>query len=199
MNRQQVEEHIRALSARRAETERQLQQSEQRLAEVESQHKELEGAVKLAQRAIADLDAHAERLKDELHLAVVEEARGAVAQAVQARQTAAEQAAGAARQLRTAYDRLQLARQGVEDAHAALRELGIRDVPVDPEPTPFEDEWQALAPLVEAELDTRLQSQLVAAAAASNNHYDIEALPQHLQVLARARRRELHGRRTGTS
>ena len=200
MNRHQVEEQIRALSARRAETEQQLRQSEQRLTEVENEHKELEGAVNLARRAMADLDAHAERLKDELRLAAIEEARDAVAKAVEARQTAAEEAADAVRQLRAAYDRLERARVAVGDAQAAVRNLGIsRDPPVEPEQTLFEDEWQSLAPLVENELNTRLDAQIVAAAAGSGNPYDIDALPQHLQVLARARRRELLRHRDRTT
>jgi chromosome segregation ATPase len=201
MNRHQVEEHIRALLARRAEAEEQLRQSEQRLAEVENEHKELEGAVKLARRAIADLDAHAEELKDELRVAAIEEAQIAAEQAVQARQAAAEEAADAARQLRSAYARLQRAREAVNDAHAALRDLGIRPrAPVQPEQTLFEDEWQSLAPLVENELNTRLESQIVAAAAASNNPFDIEALPEHLRALARARQSErLRGRDRGAS
>lgn len=192
MDRHQVEESIRALAARRAETEERLRQSEQRLAEVENEHKELEGAVMLARRGLADLDTHAERLQGELRLAEVEEARAAVGEAVRRRATAAEEAARAARELRAAYDRLQEARQGVEDARAALRDLDVRDDrPGEVEQTPFEDEWRSLAPLVEDELDTQVQLQVVAAAAASNNPLDIEALPEHLQVLARARRNEL--------
>jgi chromosome segregation ATPase len=192
MNRHQVEESIRLLSARRAETEEQLRRSEQRLAEVESEQKELEGAVNLARRAIADLNAHAEKLKEELKVAAIEEARAAVAQATQARQTAEEEAANAARQLRAAYDRLQQVRQAVDEAQAALDNLGIRpDAPLEPEQSVFQDEWQSLAPLVENELNTRLEAQMVAAAADSGNPFDIEALPAHLQVLARARRREL--------
>lgn len=188
MDRHQVEEDIRALAARRAETEERLRHSERRLAEVADEHRELEGAVMLARRAIADLDDHAERLKDELRLAEVEEARAAVEEAVRAREAAAEQAAHAARELRAAHDRLQQARQSLADAQTALRAVGVLDAPVEPEPTQFDDEWQSLAPLVEEELNTHLQLQLVAAAAASNNPLDIEALPDDLQVLARARR-----------
>jgi chromosome segregation ATPase len=198
MDRHQVEEHIRALAAQRAETEAQLRQSEQRLAEVENEQQELAGAAQLARRAIADLDARAEQLKEELRTAVVDEARAAAADALRTRQAAAEQAAEAARALRAAYDRLQQARRAVDDAHAALRDLGIRrEASSEPERTPFDDEWQSLAPLVESELNTRLQAQIVAAAAASNNPLEIDALPEHLQVLARARRRELLQERRG--
>ena len=191
MNRDQVEESIRAVADRRAETEEQLRESERRLAEVENEHQELEGAVKLARRALADLDAHAAQLNEELRAVAVDEARAAVAEAVRARETAAEEAAQAARELRAAFDRLQQAREGVESAQTALRDLGIRREAVELEQTSFEEEWQSLAPLVEAELNTRLQLQIVAAAAASTNPLDIEALPEHLRVLARERRREL--------
>jgi chromosome segregation ATPase len=192
MDRREVEENIRALAERRAETEERLRQSEQRLSEVEDEHRELQGAVALDVRAIADMDAHAERLKQELRQAEVEEARVAVEKAVKARETAAERAAHAARQLRAAHDRLEKTRHAVEKARAALRELDHRaEAPAEPEPKLFEDEWRSLAPLVEQELNTQLELQIVAAAAASNNPLDIEALPEHLQVLARARRNDV--------
>jgi chromosome segregation ATPase len=200
MNRNQVEEQIRSVSALRAETEDQLRRSEQRLAELEDEQKELEGALMSARRAVADLDAQAEQLEHELRLAVVEEARDGFAEAVRARQAATEEAAAAARQLRAAHDRLQQSRQAVDKAHAKLRDLGVReDAPVEHEQTLLEDEWRSLAQLVEDELNARLQEQIVAAAASSGNPSDIEALPEHLQALARERRRELLRERQGLS
>ena len=47
-----------------------------------------------------------------------------------------------------------------------------------------------VVPLVEQELNRRLESELVAQAAASSNPFDIESLPAHLQALARERRRD---------
>jgi chromosome segregation ATPase len=196
MDRHQVEENIRSLVQRRAETQERLRQSEQRLAELEDEHRELQGALALNARAIADMDVRAEQLEQELRLAETEDARVAVEKAVQAREAAAERAAHAARELRAAHDHLEETRQGVENARAALQKLDHRAAALaEPEPRTFEDEWHSLAPLVEQELNTQLEVQIVAAAVASNNPLDMEALPDHLQVLARARRNDLLRRR----
>jgi chromosome segregation ATPase len=192
MGREDVEERLRALAERRNEAEQQLRETEQRLAEVEEEHNELQGALQLRHRQLQDLQEYEERLNDELRHAAVEEARAALDETVERRDTAVRQAADAAAGLRAAVERLDEAREAVAAAEAALRRLDVSAaVTAEPEPVNFEEEWSSVAPLVEQELNERLKMQIVAAAAESVNPLDIESLPEELKLLARARRREI--------
>jgi hypothetical protein len=109
---------------------------------------------------------------------------------------AARDAADAVRNLRAAYDALQVERQSVEEAHRSLLALDPSYPDVLPEEKEYVDAWRELAPCIEDELNMRLESEIVDAAAKSANGYEIERLPEHLQVLARERRRELIRNRT---
>ena len=196
MTRAEVEQKVQAVAARRAQAEAELRESQARLAELEDEESVLQGTAALARRALNDLDEYAERLRGELQAAAIEEARRSVVDHVERRKAAEAKAADAARKLRTAHEELQTARRQLEDARSALRRLDPTSVVrIEAEGTAYQEEWAGLAPLVEEELNVRLDAQAVAAAAASWNPHDIDSLPKHLQAIARSQRTELAQRR----
>jgi hypothetical protein len=197
MERAEAEAKLAEIAARREQAQEKVTENARLLAALEDQRAELEGQTVLARRAITDYEQYLERLHGELAAIEVEEARSALEAAVAARDRAAEHAAEAARSLRSAHEALQAQRRGVVQAQRDLLALDrSAQVVVPAEEPAYEDAWHELAPLVEDELDVRLDSEIVAAAAKSGNVHEIERLPEHLQVLARERRRELIRSRT---
>jgi chromosome segregation ATPase len=195
MDRREVADKMRALEQRREEAEARLRQSEARLAQLEEEQNSLHGELNLGRRALADLDSYHEQLQEEFRLAEIEEARELLDRAVEERTAASEAAAAAARELRASLERLTAARKAVTETRKALRHLVPGPQPlVEPEVSSLDDEWTSLAPLLEQELNLRLQMQVVAAAAESENPQDALSLPRHLQVLVQARRDELRRR-----
>jgi chromosome segregation ATPase len=197
VDRAEAEAKLTEIAARRAQAQEKVTENDRRLAALEEQRLELEGQTALARRAITDYEQYLDRLQEELVAIEIDEAHSVLAAAVAARDRAAKDAADAARNLRAAHDGLQANRQAVEDARRRLLSLDRSSKTVVPpeEPT-YEAAWRELAPVVENELDVRLESEIVAAAAKSGNIHEIERLPEHLQVLARERRRELIRSRT---
>jgi predicted nucleic acid-binding Zn-ribbon protein len=192
MDRAEAEAKLAEVAARREQAREVLGENARRLAALEEQRVELEGQTALAERAITDYEQYLERLQDELAAIKVGEARSALEAAVAARDRAARDAADAARNLRAAYEGLQAERQSVEAARRSLVALDPSSrTAVLPEEPEYADAWHDLAPRVKEELDIQLESELVDAAAKSGNVYEIDRLPEHLQILARERRREL--------
>jgi predicted nucleic acid-binding Zn-ribbon protein len=192
MDRAEAEAKLAEVAARREQAREVLGENARRLAALEEQRVELEGQTALAERAITDYEQYLERLQDELAAIKVGEARSALEAAVAARDRAARDAADAARNLRAAYEGLQAERQSVEAARRSLVALDpSSQTAVLPEEPEYADAWHDLAPRVKEELDIQLESELVDAAAKSGNVYEIDRLPEHLQILARERRREL--------
>ena len=187
-----VEEKLSILEVRRREAEASLQESVDRLATLEDELAATLGKRKLAERQAADIDEYMERLHRELAAAKVAEARDAVKEAVRVRDVANAEASDAAAELGSAIERIASARDALQEAHKRLRNLD-RQAPrtLPPEPCDFDERWRTLAPKVEAELGVRLETELVEAAARSNNYLMVEQLPEHLQELARQRKRDL--------
>jgi chromosome segregation ATPase len=192
VDRAEAEAKLAEIAARREQAREKVTENDRRLAALEEQRLELEGQTALARRAITDYEQYLDRLQEELVAIEIDEAHSVLAAAVAARDRAAKDAADAARNLRAAHDGLQANRQTVEEARRRLLSLDRSSKTVVPpeEPT-YEAAWRELAPVVENELDVRLETEIVAAAAKSGNIHEIERLPEHLQVLARERRREL--------
>ena len=192
MDRAEAEAKLAEIAARREQAQEKVSENDRRLALLEEQRVELEGQTALARRAITDYEQYLERLHEELVSIEIEEAHSALGAAVAARDRAAQEAADAALRLRSAHQGLQAERQAVEEARRSLLALDrTAQAAVPPEEPAYADAWRDLAPLLEEELDVRLESEIVAAAAKSGNVHEIERLPEHLQVLARERRREL--------
>jgi hypothetical protein len=192
MGRDEVEKRMQALVERRAGMERELREAETRLAELEDERNELSGRLALRRRAVEDLAQYERQLRDDLAAVNLEEAQTALTAAIGARDAAAGDAAKKASEFRAAHDLLEQRRRELVDAVDALRRLRPPSkVSVPAEPDKFDEEWRSVVPLVERELNRRLESELVAQAARSTNPLDIESLPAHLQALAKERRNHL--------
>jgi DNA repair exonuclease SbcCD ATPase subunit len=199
MRRDDLEKRMQTLVERRAETERELREAEARLAEIEDERNELSGRLALRRRAVEDFAQYERQLRDDMAAVALEEAHAAVTAAIEARDVAVGDAAKKASELRSAHDLLEQRRRELVDAVDALRRLRPPSkVSVPAEPETFEEEWRSVVPLVEQELNRRLESELVAQAARSNNPLDIESLPAHLQALAKERRNQERRLKRGT-
>jgi hypothetical protein len=190
-DRKTVEQKLASTEARRRDAQAQLEQNAARLAELDEERSVTLGKAKLAEQRAADLEDYLERLRQELAAVEAAEAQQAAQEAVRAREAAVTNAAEAAAQLVVAIERIRSARAKAREAHQRLRALDSRAAKaLPPETGEFDEQWRALAPMVEAELNVRLESELVEAAARSSNHLVLESLPEHLRDLAEKRRRD---------
>jgi chromosome segregation ATPase len=192
MNREEIEGKLVVLDSRRRDAQERLERSAARLEELEQERASLLGDYHLAERAAADYTEHLERMQKELAAVEVSEARDAVRERVDARDAAIEKGAAAAAQLVAAFERLDRARADLRNAHQHLRAIDL-EAPkgLPPEPQAFDEQWRGLAPMVEAELRVRLESELVEAAVRSPNTMVMRDLPEHLRELARQRKNDL--------
>jgi hypothetical protein len=191
IDRKSVEEKLASTEARRRDAQAQLEQNAARLAELEEERAATLGKAKLAEQRAADLEVYLERLRQELAAVEVTEAQQAAQDALRARDAAITNAAEAAAQLVIAIEGIRSARANAREAHRRLRALDSRaPKALPPEKGEFDEQWRGLAPMVEAELNVRLESELVEAAARSSNHLIRESLPEHLRELAEKRRRD---------
>jgi DNA repair ATPase RecN len=195
--RKEVEQKLAVLQARQQEAQARLNEAAERLAELDEERAVTLGEAQLAERHTVDLAEHLERLQQELAAAEVAEAEDALRDAARVRDAVLAEAAEAADRLATAIDAIATARASVRETEKRLRALdrSARTV-VPPETNVFDERWRALAPMVEAELGVRLESELVEAAVRSGNHLSVKSLPDHLQELARQRQRDLMRART---
>ena len=193
--------------ARREEAERRLQlaeaelrqaterheQTRQQLLEIEEQRERMLGASELTRRAIADVEQKMEQLQQELaDIQLLEGARDALALAVQERDDTIARAAAGFEAAVTLLADVEAKRDEVAEAHERLRDLDPSVGRVAPdEPDILHEPWQQLVAAVKAELDEKLESDIVEAAARSHLPSAINALPQHLRILAQQRRNEL--------
>lgn len=187
VTRREIEQKLAAAERGRREAEERLRKNADRLAEVEQERAVVLGDSVLAQRAVADFDEHLARLAEELAAVELAEARTVFEQALEVRNQSFVEATKAAGQLVAALASIDEARAAVDEAHRRLRQLDHEPTPLPPEPSIFEEPWHQLAPLVEAELGRRLESEAVEAVARSMNFLLIEDLPEHLRELARQR------------
>ena len=141
MRTDEVEKRMQALLERRAETEQELRDAEARLAELEEERNALSGTLALRRRAVEDLTAHEQRLREELAAAKVEEAQAALTAAIKARDTAVGSAAKKVRELKAAHDLLEQRRREVEEAVEALGRLRPPS-PIPTEPDEYDEEWR---------------------------------------------------------
>ncbi len=81
---------------------------------------------------------------------------------------------------------------GLQEAVAASRAAVPPrfDVSVSPEPEELVEAWQRMVEFVRTKIDEQLMDEVVEGAARSVAGYDIGKLPEHLQAIARVRRRQ---------
>jgi hypothetical protein len=187
VDRSEVEAKLAAAETGRREAQSKLEQNAERLAQLEDERNRLLGES-------ADLDGYVEELREQL--AVVDEARRALDDAVRARDAALARGAEAAEALLAAIDALTAARTSLNEAHRQLRKVDIETPKaLPPEPSLYDEQWRALAPLVEVELGVQLESELVAAAIRNPSPMVLDQLPEHLRELASQQKRDLQRER----
>jgi hypothetical protein len=183
--RQEVERRLAVLEEQQRQAQARLQAATERLVELEEERAATLGEAALAERYVADIEAHLERLRKE-------RARAAFQDAIRERDARLAEASEAAARLAAVIDAIATARDGLREGQRQLRAIDRRaPSPMPREPSEFSERWCALAPKVEAELGVQLETELVEAAARSSNYHVLESLPMHLQELARQRQRQL--------
>ena len=187
---QQAEESLREAVTRHEQTQRELQ-------ELEERRDQIRGESELARRAIADFEQLKERSQQELaSVAMLEQARATLAEAVEARDEVVARAAGAFESAVTLLEEVEAKRADVVEAHRRLKSLDPAAGRFAPdEPDLLHEPWQRLVSAVKAELDGELESDMVEAAARSHLPSALNALPEHLRVLASQRRNEIQRER----
>jgi hypothetical protein len=165
---------------------------EQALAQLEEQRAETADRLELAQRQIADLGRQVERRQAELEEARQQALLDAFVEAVARRDAAVLEATT---RLDAAMEALALLQRRRQEAADALGNVPPRfDAALPDEPGELEEAWSRLVAVVRADLEYKLEDDLVEAAARSPGGRAIQDLPAHLRELARERRRELQKR-----
>ena len=165
---------------------------ESALTELDEQRTETENRLELARQQIAALGRRVE-----LQQAALEDARqqalyDAFVAAVAERDEAAEDAAA---RIEAALDALGTLEQRRDDVADALTSVPSRFGAVVPEETgELAETWARIVALVRADLDQKLEDELVQTAATSTNARAIQDLPAHLREAATRRRREIQKR-----
>jgi hypothetical protein len=192
VDRKEVEGQLVAAETRRREAQARLEQNAERLAQLEDERNRLLGDTAIAKRGVTDFAERVERLRQQLHAVEVDEARIALDAAVRVRDAALARGAEAAESLLAAIEQLTAARTNLAEAHRQLLTIDVTAPKLLPaEPSVYDEQWRALAPLVEVELGVRLDSELVEAAVRNPNPLVVNQLPEHLRELARQRKRDL--------
>jgi chromosome segregation ATPase len=192
--REKIEQRLAAAEIALEEAAARLERTQKRLREIDQERATIVGETDIARRAVSDLEAEIAKSREALAAAEVEEARAAVTEAVQRRNEVINDAAAA---LNTAVDlleQLRVCRADVVDAQKRLTRLdpaNANRTAAPAEPGVVDEPWQRIVSAVKAQLDEDLEIDIVDAAARSNAPSAIDALPEHLRVLAVQRRREL--------
>lgn len=158
------------------------------LDDLERHRNELVGRLAMARQAEADYAARLEDLRQELARAFEAETQARLLEAVGARDDAGNRAAEAIAQLIVSFERLDAARDEVDEQVAEAESHLRRRIEVGSEPEKLEQEWARLIDFIRTRAQLHLDDELVEAAASDDTGFEIKKLPQHLQVIARQRR-----------
>lgn len=199
MKRDEAERRLELAEANLRQAAERLQGAEQRLMDIEDQRTQILGESELVRRSIADFESLAEKCRAELAALKLEELRGQLAKAVEARDQIIAEAADALGSAVALLGEVDGHRAAVKEAHKKLRSLDPAAGRAAPEEADvLHEPWQRMVSLVRTELDEELESDIVEAAARSDAPHAINSLPQHLRILATERRREIQRERMET-
>lgn len=189
-NGENLQREIASLERELREAVKETETAQAALDDLEGHRNEIAGRLAMARQATVD---YAERLEDrrqELARALEAEAKTKLLEAVGGRDEAANRAAEAIAQLISSLEELEAARAATAERLAETESQLGRRLDVESEPAKFEQEWNRLIDLIRTRAQLALDDELVEAAVSSPMGHEIENLPQHLQVIARRRRRE---------
>lgn len=183
---QRLRDELEAVLARTVECEAALE-------DLGRQQDAAAGRLELSQRQAADYRTRLEELEAELEEARREEAAYVAFSAALSSRDAAGLATAAA--VDAALDRFADLGRLQDAADVAREAVSPRyELPVSREPAELVDAWQRLVEFVRSRIDEQLQDEAVELAARSSPGraaHDIGKLPEHLQAVARNRRRQL--------
>ncbi len=173
------------------------------LAELEERRTETKDDLELARKQITDLAKQIELRQTELEEARQQALYDTFVEALALRDAASHDAAV---QLEAALEALTALEQRREEVAAAFASVSPRfEAEVPDELGELDEAWAKVVALVRADLDQKLEDELVYAAATSPGGQAIQELPAHLREVASRKRRELQKRnrhalrRTSTS
>lgn len=165
---------------------------ESALTELDERRTETENRLELARQQIADLGRRVELRQAELEEARQQAIYDAFVAVVAERDEAAEEAAA---HIEAALDALGTLEQRRDDVADALKGVPSRfGAAVPDEPGELAEAWARVVASVRADLDHKLEDELVHTAATSTNARAIQDLPVHLREAATRRRREIQKR-----
>jgi chromosome segregation ATPase len=189
-NRTKLQREIASLEQALGDAVKETDKAERALDELEGRRIEAEGRLAIARQAATNYAGRLEERRQALAHALEVEVQARLLEAVGARDETANRAAEAIAHLIASFERLEAARTTTaERVEEAEPHLGRR-AEVGPEPPEFEQEWTRLIDFVSRRAQLQLDDELVEAAASSPGGFDINKLPQDLQVIARERRSE---------
>jgi chromosome segregation ATPase len=192
VNRDEVERALTSATEQREQAVVRLAAAETRAQELADQQDSVRGEIVIAQRSVADLTDAISRLQQAVSQLRVDEAREGLAAAVRLRDENATEAAAAIEATLGLLEQLEERRRVVADAERALQAAtSTPGPPPSLEPPVLEEPLQRLDAFVRARSDAKLLDDVVTAAARSPGGNAIADLPEHLQVLARERRKAL--------
>ena len=189
-NEMNLEREIATLERALRDARKQTDTVEAALDDLEGHRNELAGRLASARQAADDYAARLEQRRQELALALEAEAQAKLVEAADARNDAADRAAEAIAQLVVAVEGLEAARAATAERVAETASYRGRQPTIDPEPENFAHEWTRLVDFIRERAQLALDDELVEAAASSPLGFEIDKLPEHLQVIARQRFRE---------
>jgi chromosome segregation ATPase len=195
MSRDDVERRMRVAEATLQQAAERLETTEKRLGELDQEREAVVGESEIARRAFTELEQAMADLREELVAVEREEARQALADAVEERDATIEQTAAALEAALALLEQVDRRRQAVAEASERLVALEPRApkgrAMAPEEPDTLHEPWQRLVTVVKDQLDDELETEIIDAAARSNAPYAINALPEHLRAVAMERRRKL--------
>jgi hypothetical protein len=190
-NGEDLQREIASLEQARREALDEAEEAERVLADLEGRRDAAAGRLEIARSAAANYAARLEERHQALAEALKAAAEAKLLEAVDARDDAANRAAEAIAHLIASFERLDDARAAVAERLAETKSHLPGHAEVEPEPAHLEQEWARLVAFIRTRAQLRLEDELVEAAASSpRGSYDIDKLPQHLQLVARQRRAE---------
>jgi hypothetical protein len=189
-NRENLEREIASLEQALAEAVGEQENVQRALDDLEGRRNEAAGRLEIARQAADSYAARLDERREELKRAFEAELHARLLETVGLRDEAALRASEAITHLIASFERLEATRDATDEYIRALDSQARRRVEIGPEPAELDERWAQLVDFVTTRAQLQLDDELIEAAASSPGGYEIEKLPEHLQVIAKSRRKE---------
>ena len=187
----ELEREVAELSEALREAATREREYGQLLDELESRQTETVGRLALARQQVTDFEARLTARQADLEAARTEAAQATFERTIAGRDAATLAAAADINALLVKLNDLETWAEQLAEIKSSLGREGV-SVEIAAEPDEFVDAWRTLSQFVRSKLEEKLEDELLEAAIRSANATAaIARLPEHLQELARQRRREI--------